>query len=214
MTPLVQLAAAGVSLGGRSILRDIEFSLDSGQVAGISGPNGSGKTTLLRAIASLTRLDDGQGSLLGADMRSNEVYAVRRSVTMIGHIPALIGQLTLAENLKHAASLRGDNGTRIDRALEVVGLSDAAAVRADASSFGTQRRLEVARAILTDPEVLLLDEAFSGLDSAAQSLVDALVSRTTANGGGVVMVSHDAAHLGERASVDYTISAGLLEAAV
>lgn len=208
MTPLVELVGAGVSLGGRVILDSVDFSLGPGQVAGVSGPNGSGKTTLLRAIASLTRIDAGDGMLLGADLRSDEVYPVRASVAFIGHIPALIGTLSLAENLRHVVRLRGGDEARIRRVLDVVGLGEAVSVRADASSFGTQRRLEVARTLLTDPRLLLLDEAFSGLDSAAQSLVDALIERTVGNGGGVVMVSHDPGHLRDRTDIQYRIEDG------
>lgn len=212
MTSLVELIGAGVSLGGRSILADIDFTLGVGGVAGVAGPNGSGKTTFLRTIASLTRVDSGSGTLLGADIRSNEVYSVRPSIAFIGHIPSLIGSLSLADNLKHAVRLRGGDEAKIGRVLDVVGLGDTALVRAEACSFGTQRRLEVARVLLTDPKLLLLDEAFSGLDEAAQRLVDALIARTVDSGGGVVLVSHDDSQLRERSDLHYRIEEGRMEA--
>ena len=211
MTRLVELNGAGVSLGGRPVLRDIDFVLESGQVAGISGPNGSGKTTALRALASLTRIDTGAGSLLGADLTSDEIFEVRESVAMIGHLPALIGELSLSENLLHAVRLRGIDPAPVARVLEIVGLTNAESFRARTVSFGTQRRLEVARALLVNPKLLLLDEALSGLDAEAQGLIDALVERTCARGGGVVMVSHDPAQLKKRADSAHRIKGGRME---
>lgn len=213
MTSLVELTGAGVSLGGRRILRDVDFSLVSGQVAAVTGPNGSGKTTLVRMVASLTRIDQGSGKLMGVDLRSNDVYGVRRAIAMIGHLPALVPELTLSENLEHVARLTGADPDRIARILEVVGLAEAASIRAADSSFGTQRRAEVGRALLTEPRLLLLDEAYSGLDEAAKGLVDALIDRTLSSGGGVVMVSHELSHLSSRASQIYRLMSGTLEAA-
>ncbi len=212
MTRIVALRGVGVSLGGRPVLRDVDFSIESGDSIGVSGPNGSGKTTLLRTIASLTRIDEGEGSLLGADISGDEVFAVRSSVSMIGHVPALIGELTLRENLVHAARLRGEAIERVDRVLLVVGLGGAAANHANESSFGTKRRVEVARALLAEPRLLLLDEALSGLDEAAKGLVDALVARVTGSGGGVVMVSHDPTQLAGRCERSFLLVDGRLEA--
>ena len=102
---------------------------------------------------------------------------------------------------------------RIERALQVVGLAEAADRKVEQSSYGMLRRTEAARLLITRPRLLLLDEAFSGLDVDAQQLIDALITRTTENGGAVVMVSHDAAHLAERAGRVMAISAGRLELA-
>lgn len=211
MNQIVSLEGVGVALGGKPVLRNVDFDLGANQAFGISGPNGSGKTTLLRAIASLTRITEGKGTLLGADMSTGEVYGVRSSIAMIGHVPALIGELTLEENLVHAARLSGKGTDRIGRLLEVVGLGGAAKNPARVSSFGTQRRLEVARALLGEPRLLLLDEALSGLDEAAQGLIDALISRVRARGGGVLMVSHDPSHLEGRCQETFRLVDGRVE---
>jgi heme exporter protein A len=188
---LCSLRKVGVSLGGRPVLRDIDLTLDAGQVLGVTGPNGSGKTTLIRTMATLVRVDRGRGTVLGADLGTDQVYEVRRHIGLMGHLPTVILELTLHENLDHVARLSGIEPRRIAQALEVVGLGGAATMRAESASHGMKRRLEVARLLLTKPQLLLLDEATHGLDSSARELVDALISRTREDGGGVMFVSHD-----------------------
>lgn len=208
----IVLEDVGVSLGGQTILRGLSLEASPGDVLGIAGPNGSGKTTLLRLLATLIAPDSGKGLVLGARLGSPEVYDIRRSIGLVGHTPTVIGELTLRENLEHATRLAGENQDRIDTALRVVGLDGAARRRGEVSSFGMLRRTEAARLLITNPSLLLLDEAFSGLDVDAQELIDALIVRTIQGDGTVVMVSHDAGHLGDRAGRVLTLSAGRLEA--
>jgi len=207
----IVLENAGVSLGGHRVLRGLNFSVAPGEVLGVAGPNGSGKTTLLRLLATLVRPDEGGGRVLEAALGTAEVYAIRSEIGLVGHVPTVIGELSLRENLEHATRLRGEDLSRIEPALRVVGLDEAADRKVEASSYGMLRRIEAARLLITEPRLLLLDEAFSGLDVDAQELMDALIVRTIGNGGSVVMVSHDAAHLGRRAGRVMSLSAGRLE---
>lgn len=211
MDPVAQLNAAGVSLGGRPVLRDLALTLDPGEIVGVSGPNGSGKTTLVRTLATLIRISEGKGTVLGSDLSTDGVFEVRRSIGLIGHRPALIPELSLRENLDHVAKLAGIETSRIDPVLEVVGLDGAADRRASASSFGMQRRIEVAHLLLTNPRLVLLDEATSGLDESARDLISALAERTAENGGGVVMVSHDRDQLRLACHRTMGLSSGRLE---
>ena len=203
----------GVSLGGKPVLRDVDFALEPGDVVGVSGPNGAGKTTLLRTLATLIRPGSGDGEILGADINSDAVFKIRRSIGMIGHRPALVPELTLRENLVHMARLAGAADDRVDPALDAVGLGDVGHRPALAGSFGMQRRVEVAHLLLTRPALVLLDEAAAGLDAEATDLIDALTERAAGDGGGVVMVSHDRSRLEAACRRTLTLTGGRLEAA-
>src|SRR5688572_7358296 len=117
--PHIELEDAGVSLGGQTILRGLSLTLGGGEVLGIAGPNGSGKTTFLRLLATLTAPDQGTGRVLGAALGTPEVFGIRREIGLIGHIPTVIGELTLRENLEHATRLIGGDLARNERALQV-----------------------------------------------------------------------------------------------
>ncbi|MFZ0013165.1 MAG: ABC transporter ATP-binding protein [Acidimicrobiia bacterium] len=195
MDAVAHLEKVGVSRGGSPVLVDIDFTLDPGACIGIAGPNGSGKTTLVRAIATLIAIDTGRGTVLGADLAGRDVATVRSSIGLIGHHPTLIPELTLSENLTHVAKLAEVDVGRVPHALDVVGLTGAADRRAQACSFGMQRRVEIAHLLLTRPSLLLLDEAASGLDEAARALVGALVESVRGRAGAAIVVSHDRSHL-------------------
>lgn len=210
---VIEFQHVGVSLGGRPVLRDLSLVVDPGEAVGVAGPNGSGKTTLIRTAATLVSTDEGTLNVLGQKPGSRDLVSLRRSIGLIGHQPTLIPELTLAENLTHVARLAGIDGARIRRALEVVGLSEAASRRAEACSFGMQRRVEIAHLLLTRPQLLLLDEASSGLDRSARDLINALVRSVCDRGGGCVVVSHDRDHLADLCVRVASLSNGRLEAA-
>ena len=212
MEPIVHFQKAGVSLGGRPVLRDVDLVVEPGEAIGIAGPNGSGKTTLVRTAATLVSIDRGALHVLGQDL-DTDLAASRRAIGLIGHQPTLIPELTLYENLKHVCRLAGIEETRIGRALEVVGLGEAAERRSQNCSFGMNRRVEIAHLLLTRPTLLLLDEASSGLDDAARGLIATLVHSVRARGGGCIVVSHDASQLSGTCERVAYLSNGSLEGA-
>lgn len=195
METIVYLEGVGVSLGGRPVLAGLDVSLSPGESLGVVGPNGSGKTTLTRLVATLLKADTGAMTVLGTDVAREGPGRIRRSIGLIGHEPAVIPELTLEENLVHVARLCDIDPARVGYALDVVGLGQAAGLRAQACSFGMQRRVEIAHLLLTRPRLLLLDEAASGLDESARELVGALVGSVCERDGGAIVVSHDRSQL-------------------
>lgn len=188
---LVVLEDAGVTIGTTVILTQAKLKIEAGESVGLLGPNGSGKTTLLRLLATLLRPSTGTGSVLGAALGSDDVYRIRPDIVMVGHLPGLYPELTLAENTRFVARMAGKSEAAAAAALETVGLARAADRRAIESSKGMLRRAELARALIQQPKLLLLDEAHAGLDAEAVGLVDAIASRVAAGGGAAVLVSHE-----------------------
>lgn len=208
--PLVTLSGVGVRIGATQILRDVDLTIDAGEVVGLYGANGAGKTTTLRLIATLIRPAQGAGRVLGADLASPQRYDVRRRIGMIGHVPGLFPELSLAENLLYAARVSGVPPDRVDEALTAVGLAAAADRLSGASSHGMQRRTEFARELMIDRSLLLLDEPHSALDRDAVDLVEGLIERKAAEGGAVVVVSHDRGRIDAIAHRSVVLSAGTL----
>ena len=182
----VEINDVSVRFGRVPILSDITISLMPGDVAWLRGPNGAGKSTLLRVMAGLIRPYAGHVSLFG----QAPAAAARRRMGLVAHHPALYEDLTIEENLSFIAALTNATRTRLDEALEAVGLSGARNRKASEASEGMRRRADLARLLLVDHDVLLLDEAHSGLDREAGGLVQALVERCAARQGACVIVSH------------------------
>lgn len=195
--PVAFLESIDVDIAGTPVLRELDLRLEAGEVIGLLGPNGSGKTTLLRVLAGLLAPVGGQGQVLGADLRAGGAAGraaragIRTSVVLVGHQPALYPQLGLGENLRLVARLTGRAEADAASALETVGLAAAAHRRADHCSHGMLRRADLARAFLTEPRLLLLDEAHAGLDRDSLHLVQVLTERVRARSGACVLVSHE-----------------------
>jgi len=168
------------------ILSNISLTLEPGEVAWLRGPNGAGKSTFLRLMAGLIRPFAGQALMFG----ETPGPSTRKRTGLVAHHPALYEELTLEENLTFFADLTATRHIRVDEALEAVGLAGARSRKARDSSEGMRRRADLARLLLTDHDLLLLDEAHSGLDRQAGGLVEALVERTIGRGGACVLVSH------------------------
>ncbi|MGI9666328.1 MAG: heme ABC exporter ATP-binding protein CcmA [Acidimicrobiia bacterium] len=188
---LVVLDGVSVRAGSLQILRTVDLRVEPGEIVGVFGSNGAGKTTLLRLLATLIRPSAGSGSVLGAQLSSQERYDVRQNIGYVGHVPGLYGELTLSENLSFMARARGLDDAVVEKSLAAVGLEGASRRLADQCSHGMQRRAEFARVLMTRPDLLLLDEPHSALDADAIDLVDSLVQRTASQGGAAVLVSHD-----------------------
>ncbi len=180
------------SFGHFWAVREIDFSLGKGDALAIFGPNGAGKTTLLRIIAGLLRADRGSVTIDGAPLKRGDPVQ-RRRVGMISHASLLYDGLTAAENLEFYARLYGLGDVRgvARRALVAVGLEHRADSAAGTMSRGMVQRLAIARALLHDPELVLLDEPFTGLDQAAAAALREQLMRLRAERRTVVLVTHN-----------------------
>jgi heme ABC exporter ATP-binding subunit CcmA len=177
--------------GMHAALRGVTLEVPAGQVLTVLGHNGSGKTTLVRLLATLARPTAGRGRIGGHDLIEGREQ-VRRLVAVVGHNTHLYDDLTPRENLAFAevlAGRRADRG-RIDAALGMVGLDGQASTRVRALSSGLRRRVALARAMLREPRVLLLDEAFSGLDQDSTKRLEDYLHEFKASGGAAVVVTH------------------------
>jgi len=209
-TPLVELHGIAARIGATTILRDVDLTVGPGESIGLFGANGAGKTTLLRIVATLLRPSAGRGRVLGADLAGPDRYDIRHRIGLIGHVPGLYPELTLEENLAFAARAAGIDPAGVAASLKAVGLANAASRRAGESSHGMQRRVEFARELLLEPDLLLLDEPHTALDPAAVELVAHVVDEVRNRGGAAVVVSHDVGRVAPLVSTTAEIAGGTL----
>jgi heme exporter protein A len=177
--------------GMHAALRGVTLEVRAGEILTVLGHNGSGKTTLVRVLATLTRPTAGRARVAGHDVVAGR-DEVRRLIAVVGHTTQLYDDLTSRENLAFAEALAGrrPEATRIDAALTRVGLDGQAGIRARALSSGLRRRVALARAMLREPRVLLLDEAFSGLDQDSTKRLEDYLHAFKAGGGAAIVVTH------------------------
>ncbi len=176
------------------VLRGANLHVRPGEFVTLVGANGAGKTTLLRIVATLLRPSAGQVTIGGWSV-PDQAYQVRKHIGLVSHHALLYGDLSAAENLEFFARLyQLDNKSdRVSAALDTVGL--AARRRDPVRSFsrGMVQRLTIARATLHGPDVLLLDEPYTGLDQDASMLLDDLLRHESENGRTILMITHDLA---------------------
>ena len=177
--------------GLRPVLRDVSLAVAAGQCAALLGPNGAGKTTLLRILATLTHPSRGSVTIAGLDAL-RYTREVRLIVGYVGHTPLLYDELTVRENLLFFARMYGlsDGPTRADALLKRVGMQTRANDRVGALSRGQAQRVALARGILHDPRVLLLDEPDTGLDEDAIALLHDLIAERRVTGQTTLLTTH------------------------
>jgi heme exporter protein A len=186
----VELSGVVRRYGEREALSGVDLSLPSGRALVVLGPNGAGKTTLLRVLATLLRPHAGRVGVLGRRL-PDEAWAVRGRIGLLAHEPPLYRELTARENLRFHARLHGVAPDRVETLLETVRLSRRADEPLRTLSRGMVQRVAVARAVLHEPDLLLLDEPHANLDPAAIELLAPLIG--AASGRTRVTCSHDPA---------------------
>jgi lipopolysaccharide export system ATP-binding protein len=186
------------SYGRRNVVRGIEIEVKPGEIVGLLGPNGAGKTTSFHMIVGLIRPERGSILLAGEDITRQPMY--RRARLGIGYLaqePSIFRRLTVEENLLAVLQMRNGNGAesdhkqKLDGLLSELGLLSLRHQIAATLSGGEKRRCEVARALVTDPKFLLLDEPFVGIDPLAVDDLQVVVRKLKSKGIGVLITDHN-----------------------
>jgi heme ABC exporter ATP-binding subunit CcmA len=175
--------------GAAPALVRVDLSIERGEAVVLRGPNGAGKSTLLRIVATALSPTYGGGSVLGFDL-ATEREEIRQRSELLTHRTRLYEELSARENLELFADLLGISRVRIGEALERVALDDVADERVRTFSAGMRQKVAVARAIVRDPELLLLDEPTTGLDAAARQAVDDMMLRASRERRTLVIATH------------------------
>jgi ABC-2 type transport system ATP-binding protein len=191
---IVKIEKLSHSYGERLALNDVSLSIPSGQIFGLLGPNGGGKTTLFRILCTLFPVTKGEVSVLGLSLR-RDIQKIREQIGVVFQAPSLDKKLTVIENLRHQGHLYGLSGSsleqRIAEMLDRVKLKDRSKELVEKLSGGLQRRVEVAKALLHQPKILLLDEPSTGLDPGARKdLWDYLQQLRSQQGTTILLTTH------------------------
>jgi len=216
-SPIVEIRQLGYAVNGRPIFDGLDMDIPPGRVSAVMGPSGTGKTTLLRLITGQVRADAGSIQVAGEDMRTvkrNDLYALRRRMGMLFQNGALLTDLSVFENVAFPLREHTDLTERLIRQLvltklQAVGLRGAAELMPAELSGGMSRRVALARAIVMDPELLIYDEPFVGLDPISMGVILRLIRRLNDTLGLTsIVVSHDVSEISTVSDNVFLLSGG------
>ena len=191
------LEAKGISkhFGRRTVLRSVEMRVSDGEIVALMGPNGAGKTTLLRILSTLMAPSSGDVLFGGKSVYEDTVEA-RRQIGVVGHSTYAYDDLTALENLRFHWSMHGlpraDFEKKGEEMLRRVGLAHRMNDRTSVFSKGMKQRLAIARALISSPSILLLDEPLSSLDQRGAEVLKQILLEEKGNGRSILVVTHDA----------------------
>jgi heme exporter protein A len=199
--------------GSKTVLRGVDFNVQPGEFVALLGPNGAGKTTFLRILASLSRPSLGEVIVAGHKL-PDQADQVRAQLGVVSHLPLLYPELTAEENLRFYARMYGIDAMemRITEVLKMIGLEHRRRDLVSTFSRGMQQRLAIGRAVVHDPQVMLFDEPYTGLDQDASEMLDDVLRSVAAEGRTVVMTSHDLARAEDLATRFDILSRGVIVA--
>jgi phospholipid/cholesterol/gamma-HCH transport system ATP-binding protein len=216
-SPIVEIRNLGYAVGGRPIFDGLDMDIPRGKVTAVMGPSGTGKTTLLRLVTGQVRADTGSIHVAGEDLRNlkrADLYALRRRMGMLFQNGALLTDFNVFENVAFPIREHTDLPERLIRQLiltklEAVGLRGAADLMPSELSGGMSRRVALARAIVMDPEILIYDEPFVGLDPISMGVILRLIRRLNDTLGLTsIVVSHDVQEISTVSDNVFLLSAG------
>ena len=217
ITPALSLTEVSKSYGSKPALRGVTLEVNAGEVVGLLGPNGAGKSTLFQICAGLFAADSGTVSLFGQDYRKAG-SAILQRIGVVFQSRSLDTDITVGSNLQFVGGLFGLWGTelrnRISHAAETMEITDLLSLPVRELSGGNQRRAEIARALLSRPDLLLLDEPSTGLDPASRKrLVATLSDLARSQGKAVLWSTHIAEEVEEANRIIVLVSGRVVEAA-
>jgi len=194
MSPAVEIAGLSHSYGDRLAIDNLSLTIGAGEIFAVLGPNGGGKTTLFRVLSTLIPSQRGDVRILGCDLR-RQTDAIRRQLGVVFQAPSLDRKLTVLENIRHQAALYGLHGSKLlrrsEELLETFNLKDRAGELTERLSGGLRRRVELAKGLIHNPRLLLLDEPSTGLDPGARAdLWNYLTHLRSAAGVTIVLTTH------------------------
>lgn len=214
---IIEIRNLGYAIGGRPVFDGLDMDIPRGRITAIMGPSGTGKTTLLRLITGQVAADSGSLIVAGQDMnavRRADLYALRRRMGMLFQNGALLTDFSVFENVAFPLREHTDLPERLIRQLvltklQAVGLRGAAELMPAELSGGMSRRVALARAIVMDPEILIYDEPFVGLDPISLGVILRLIRRLNdALGITSIVVSHDVQEISTVADLVFLLSGG------
>ena len=214
---IIEIRNLAYAIGGRPVFAGLDMDIQRGRVTAIMGPSGTGKTTLLRLITGQVAADSGSVVVAGQELRNlrrNELYVLRRRMGMLFQNGALLTDLSVFENVAFPLREHTDLPERLIRQLvltklQAVGLRGAAELMPAELSGGMSRRVALARAIVMDPEILIYDEPFVGLDPISLGVILRLIRRLNdALGITSIVVSHDVQEISTVADLVFLLSGG------
>ena len=191
---LLEIRGVRVRFGGVMAVGGVDLDVQAGEITGLIGPNGAGKTTLFNVISGMQDPTAGMVSVNGVDISHESPHRrAKRGLARTFQRLELFASLTVRDNVRVAAELASltNIDSTVNRLLEKVGVSDLADKTAGELPTGSARLVEIARALATGPQLLLLDEPASGLDDSASDRLGKLLRELTGEGLGVLLVEHD-----------------------
>ncbi|WP_144475614.1 ABC transporter ATP-binding protein [Cytobacillus oceanisediminis] len=208
---VLQIKKVRKNFGGISAVSDVTFSINKGEIFGLIGPNGAGKTTMFNLVTSMFPLTSGEIVFNGENISGIKPHLItRKGICRTFQNIRLFPEMTAAENVMVGEHCRSKSGvlssvfrtkaqrreeehirSRAKQLLEFVGLAGYGEIVADSLSYGQQRRLEIARALASDPQLLLLDEPAAGMNETETSSLFELIKKIQANGVTVLLIEHD-----------------------
>jgi heme ABC exporter ATP-binding subunit CcmA len=191
MEPVVHFSEAVAVHGRFPVLTGASLTVNPHEIVLLQGPNGAGKTSLLRACAGLLPVVQGTANVLGVDLTQDR-KAVRARVGLLGHANGLYDDLTVAENVRFWGRTAGASDDEVNAAMSELGLNGRlATVKVVKLSAGQRRRTALATVLARRPELWLLDEPHTGLDTDGRNLIDDVLRRAVAAGATILFASHE-----------------------